>query len=69
MNNSDDGTLQTITIVSSHHIIEGQYVAIKHVHVCTWTKPAILVLFSSKPHCNTIIQLRNKGGEGDGVVG
>ena len=45
MYNSDDATMQTIKIVNSHHITEGQYVAIKHVHVCTWTKPAILVIF------------------------
>ena len=47
MYNSDDATMQTITIVNSHYITEGQYVAIIAciIIICTRTKPATLVIF------------------------
>ena len=42
MYNFDDATMHTI--VNSHYITEGQYVAIIAC-ICTRTKPAILVIF------------------------
>ena len=47
MYNSDDATMQTITILNGHYITEGQYVAIiaRIIIICTRTKPAILVTF------------------------
>ena len=45
MYNSDDATMQTITIVNSHYITKGQYVDMykdKTGHIS-----------SNKPHCST----------------
>ena len=68
MYNSDDATMQTITIVNSHHITEDQCVAIKHVHVCTCMDE--IGHISNFLVANFIVILyRNKGGEGDGEVG
>ena len=55
-----NSTMQTITIINSHHITEGQYVALK---VYTWTKPAVLA------NLILILYWGNKGGEGKGDVG
>ena len=61
MYNSDDATMQTITIVNSHNTISSN----KSMHItCTWTKLAILV---TNPI--VILQCGNKGGEGEGEVG
>ena len=55
MYNPDDATMQTITIVNSHYITEGQYVAcIIIIILCT-----IINYYmykdetSKKPHCST----------------
>ena len=57
MYNSDDTTMQTITIivVNSHYTIcsnNSMYI------ICTRTKPAI---FSNKPHCSTTMVEKGKG--------
>ena len=62
--------MQTITILNSHYITEGQYVAIIAyiTIICTRTKPAILVIFLVR-NLIVVLQWGNKGGEGEGEVG
>ena len=64
MYNSDDATMQTITIVNSHYITEGQYVACiiyymykdETGHISNFLVRNLIV----------VLQWRNKGGEGKG---
>ena len=56
--------MQTITILNSHYITEGQYVAIIAI---IWTR-AILVIFFVR-NLIVVLQWGNKGGEGEGEVG
>ena len=51
MYNSDDATMQTITIVNSHYITDGQYVACTLYYVYGRNRP----YYSNKPHFNTTI--------------
>ena len=62
--------MQTITILNSHYITEGQYVAIIAciTIICTRTKLAILVIFLVR-NLIVVLQWGNKGGEGEGEVG
>ena len=59
--------MQTIIILNSHYITEGQYVAII-AYITTRTKPAILVIFLVR-NLLVVLQWGNKGGEGEGEVG
>ena len=59
--------MQTITILNSHYITEGQYVAYITI-ICTRTKPAILVIFLVR-NLIVVLQWGNKGGEGEEEVG
>ena len=63
--NSDDATMQTITIVNSHYISEGQYVACIYYmykdetgHISNFLLTNLIV----------VLQWGNKGGEGEGEV-
>ena len=63
--------MQTITILNSHYITEGQYVAIIAyitIILCTRTKPAILVVFLVR-NLIVVVQWGNKGGKGEGELG
>ena len=62
--------MQTITILNSHYITEGQYVAIIAYITIIWTrtKLAILVIFLVR-NVIVVLQWGNKGGEGEGEVG
>ena len=57
MYKSDDATMQTITIVNSHYITEGQYYMYKDETGHISNKPLV------------VLQWGNKGGEGEGEVG
>ena len=60
-------TMQTITIVNSHYISEGLYMCSNNSMyiICTRMKPAILVV----TNLIVVLQLGNKGGEGEGEMG
>ena len=49
--NSDDATMQTVTILNSHYITEGQYVAI--IARIIMYKDETGHISSKKPHCST----------------